>query len=144
MPVIRVCILRLFGSKLEISSRVSPTVRIWSPKNLVMGHNSSIGPGVDLYNMALVNVGDRTVISQRAFICAGSHDVADESFQLISKPITIGANVWVAAEAMVGPGAIVEDGAVIGARAVLFGRAASGYIYTGNPAVRLRLRDSGK
>lgn len=137
---IRILLLRLFGARISSSARISPTVRIWSPRNLVMGDNASMGPHVNCYNMGKLTIGARTVISQRVFLCGGTHDVSRTDFQLVTKPITIGADVWVAAEAMVGPGASIEDCAVLGARAVLFGKAQAGYIYIGNPAVKARPR----
>jgi putative colanic acid biosynthesis acetyltransferase WcaF len=133
-------LLTMFGARLAATAQVSPRARIWSPRNLVMGDRAAMAPGVDCYNMATVSIGARTVVSQRAFLCAGSHDIADPDFQLIARPIVIGENVWIAAEAMLGPGAVVGDGAVIGARAVLFGAAEGGYVHVGNPAVKTRPR----
>jgi putative colanic acid biosynthesis acetyltransferase WcaF len=70
----------------------------------------------------------------------GSHDIEDPYFQLIAKPIVIGAQAWVAAEAFVGPGVTIGEGAVLGARAVTFTNLDAWTVYVGNPARRLKVR----
>ena len=62
------------------------------------------------------------------------------SFQLVLRPVTIGAQCWVAAEAFVGPGVTVGDRAVVGARAALFSDAAPDGVYAGNPALFVKAR----
>jgi putative colanic acid biosynthesis acetyltransferase WcaF len=88
----------------------------------------------------MITIGDEVVISQGAHICASSHDVRDRRFQLILRPISIGNNAWIAAEAFVGPGVTVGDGAVLGARAVAMRNLESWMIYSGNPATALKNR----
>ena len=43
-------------------------------------------------------------------LCSGIHSYNNKKFQLIAKPITIGAHVWVAAEAIVHPGVTIGEG----------------------------------
>jgi len=73
-------------------------------------------------------------------LCAGTHDIEDPDFQLLAKPIEVGRDAWVAAEAFIGPGVKVGDRAVIGARSVLFKDAESGGVYAGNPARLIKHR----
>lgn len=133
-------VLRLFGAKVARGARVHASVSIWHPGNLELGENALIGPGVRLYNQGHIRIGARTVISQRAHVCASTHDVNDPHFQLQLRPIVIGDQCWVAAEAFVGPGVTMEDRSVLAARGVLFGNAATDGIYSGNPAVLLKQR----
>jgi putative colanic acid biosynthesis acetyltransferase WcaF len=79
-------------------------------------------------------IGARTVISQRAHICASTHDLRDPLFQLVLRPVTIGEQCWVAAEAFVGPGVTMQNGSVLGARGALFEDAVATGVYAGNPA----------
>ena len=37
-----------------------------------------------------LSLGERVVVSQRAHLCAGTHDVRDPNFQLVARPIRIG------------------------------------------------------
>jgi putative colanic acid biosynthesis acetyltransferase WcaF len=99
-----------------------------------------IGPGARLYNQGHIRIGAGTVVSQRAHLCASSHDLSDPHFQLILRPIAIGERCWIAAEAFVGPGVTMADRAVLAARGVLFGDAEADGVYSGNPAVLLKSR----
>jgi putative colanic acid biosynthesis acetyltransferase WcaF len=123
-------------------SDVRGSARVWLPSNLCMGARAVIGPRVNCYNQATITLGSDALISQGAYLCAGSHDVDDPHFQLITRPITIGSGAWIAAEAFLGPGASVGDGAVLGARGVAFGHLEPNLIYRGNPAQPVRERRS--
>jgi len=127
-------VLRLFGARIASGARVHASVSVWLPANLELGENALIGPGVRLYNQGRIAIGARTVISQRAHICASTHDLRDPLFQLVLRPVSIGEQCWVAAEAFVGPGVTMHDGAVLGARGALFDDAVAGGVYAGNPA----------
>lgn len=133
-------VLRAFGAKVGRGARVHGSVSIWLPANLELGDHVLIGPGVRLYNQGRIAIGARTVVSQRAHICASTHDVTDPLFQLQLRPVTIGAHCWIAAEAFVGPGVIMGDRSVLAARGALFGPAAPDTIYSGNPATPLKPR----
>jgi putative colanic acid biosynthesis acetyltransferase WcaF len=133
-------VLRLFGARIGKGARVHASARIWLPANLELGEQTLIGPGAIVYNQGRIAIGARSVVSQRAHLCASSHDVSDPHFQLVLRPITIGSGCWIASEAFVGPGVTVGDGAVIGARAALFEDAAQHGIYSGNPAQLIKRR----
>ncbi|MFT3997298.1 MAG: colanic acid biosynthesis acetyltransferase WcaF [Asticcacaulis sp.] len=133
-------LLRSFGAKIQGKSDVRGSARVWYPGYLVMGDNSIIADRVICYNMALITIGDYTVISQGAHLCAGSHDIVDPHFQLIARPIHIGKECWVAAEAFVGPGVTMGEGAVLGARGVAFRDMDANGVYAGNPAKKIKDR----
>jgi putative colanic acid biosynthesis acetyltransferase WcaF len=133
-------LLVMFGAKIARTAGVYPSVRIWYPANLEMGEFSFLGPNVNCYSMDRITVGDYALVSQGAHICAGSHDISDPNFQLISKPIIIEPQAWVAAEAFVGPGVVVGEGAVLGARGVAFKSLEPWTVYAGNPAQALKKR----
>lgn len=137
----RAAVLRAFGARLGRGVRVHASVKIWLPANLELADNVLIGPGAILYNQGRISIGARTVVSQRAHVCASSHDIHDPNFQLVLRPVRIGAGCWVAAEAFVGPGVEMGDGAVLAARGALFGNAEPGGVYSGNPASYLKSRD---
>ena len=129
-----------FGADLAAGADVRASARVWYPPNLVMGEWAVIGPGARCYNIAPVRLGRRTIVSQRAHLCTGSHDLADPDFQLVARPITIDDEAWVAAEAFVGPGVSLGRGAVLAARGAAFADLAAWTIYRGNPAQPLRVR----
>lgn len=133
-------ILRLFGARVGKGARVHASAAIWLPANLELGDHALIGPGARIYNQGRIRIGARTVISQRAHLCASSHAIDDPHFQLVLRPVTIGAGCWVAAEAFVGPGVTMADGAVLAARGALFDDAEADGVYRGNPAVKIKER----
>lgn len=136
----RALVLRCFGARIGHGARVHASVKIWLPANLELGAAVLIGPGVRLYNQGHIRIGTGSVVSQRAHLCASSHDLDDPDFQLILRPITIGESCWIAAEAFVGPGVTMADRAVLAARGALFGHAETDGIYSGNPARLLKKR----
>lgn len=133
-------VLRAFGADIARGARIHASVSVWHPANLTVGANALIGPGARLYNQGHITIGPRTVISQRAHICASTHDVNDPLFQLLLRPVTIGAQCWVAAEAFVGPGVTMGDRSVLAARGALFRSIEDDAIYSGNPAQFLKMR----
>ncbi len=136
----RRALLRLFGAQLSATAVVRSSVRIWWPGHLRMGEHASLGPGVICYNVAPISIEDGAIVSQRAHLCTGTHDIDDIDFPLVCRPITVGRNAWVAAEAFVGPGVSIGEGAVLGARAVAARDLAAYTVYVGNPARPVRLR----
>lgn len=130
----RVLVLKCFGAKIEWSSHIYASVKIWAPWNLEIGANSSLGPNVDCYNQGRISIGTNTVISQKTYLCASTHDYTKIDFALILKPITIGNGVWIAADAFIGPGVCIENNAVIAARSVIIKNVVANAIMGGNPA----------
>ncbi len=136
----RILLLKAFGARVAPGAMIAASTRVWLPRHLTLGAHASLGPGVECYTMAPISIGRRTVVSQRAYLCAGSHDVSSPEFQLVARPIEIGDDVWIAADAFVAPGVRVADGAVLAARACAFSSLEAWTIYRGNPAQPLRRR----
>jgi putative colanic acid biosynthesis acetyltransferase WcaF len=136
----RILLLKLFGARIHPGAAVAASVRVWLPRNLELGPGASLGPGVECYNLASIKIGARSVVSQRAFLCAGTHDIADEKFALRVRPIVIGDDVWVASEAFVGPGVNIGNGCVLGARGCAFEDLDEWTVYRGNPATIVKER----
>lgn len=134
-------LLKLFGAKLGQHVHVYPSVKIWAPWNLRIGDFVGVGNGATLYCMDLITIGDHAVISQGAHLCGGTHDYNSENFQLMVKPIVIGARAWVCAEAFIHPGVTVPEGAVVGARAVVAKSLPEPWaVYAGNPCRQVAIR----
>jgi putative colanic acid biosynthesis acetyltransferase WcaF len=133
-------ILRLFGANIGFDVLIYPSALIECPWNLVLANNSVIGDGVRLYALGPIFVGEHSVISQRAHLCAGSHDYTDPRMPLLRPPITIGHGVWICTEAFIGPGVTVGDRAVVGARSVVTGNMPEDMVCAGNPCRPIRKR----
>lgn len=132
--------LRRFGAKLADTARTRPTTHVFHPWLLTMGEHASLADRVDVYNLGPVTVGDHSVVSQGAELCAGTHDYTQPDLPLKRSPVTVGRGVWICAEAFIGPGVVVGDNAVVGARAVAIGNVQAGMVVAGNPAVVVKPR----
>ena len=136
----RIFILRAFGAKIGRGCKVAASCNVWAPWNLEMGDFVCIAASVDCYNVAKIRLGSYATVSQRAFLCSASHDLASLARPLIYSPISIGDHAWVCAEAYVGPGLHIGEGAVVGARSVVTKDIPSWTIAVGNPAKVIRER----
>jgi len=132
--------LRLFGAKIGREVTIDPSALIECPWNLALADYSLVGAGVRLYALGVISLGEHSVISQRAHICAGSHDYCDPRMPLLRPSITIGQGVWICTEAFIGPGAVIGDRAVVGARSVVTGHLPEDMVCGGNPCRPIKRR----
>ena len=130
----RIMLLNLFGGKVSKRAYVYPSCKVWAPWNLTMAEYATLGPNTECYNIGLVSLGRKAVVSQWAKIYTGTHDYRQDAFALFAQPIKIGAHSWIAAGAFVGPGVVIGEGAILGAQAVTFQDLAPWSIHIGNPA----------
>lgn len=133
-------LLRLFGARVGVGVVIKPDVRITFPWKLTIGDHVWIGEEAWLLNLAAIDIESHVCISQRAFLCTGSHDYKSPGFDLIVKPIVVERGAWVGAGAWVGPGVRIGSHAVITALSVATGDLAPFCIYRGNPAALVRRR----
>jgi putative colanic acid biosynthesis acetyltransferase WcaF len=116
--LIKVAVLRFFGAKVGRGVVIRSRVNITMPWRLEIGDHVWIGDEVLVLSLERVRIGSNSCISQRAFLCTGSHDFRSEGFDLVTRPIEIGAGCWIAACAFVGPGAVVPVGTMVKAGAL--------------------------
>jgi putative colanic acid biosynthesis acetyltransferase WcaF len=133
-------LLRCFGAKVGKGVHVYPGVKIWAPWNLDLGDGCGVANDAILYSQGKISIGSRSVISQGTNVCTGTHDYTKQGSPLITKPITIGDNVWVAAEAFIHPGVTIANGCVIGARSVVNNNMPEWMVCTGHPCVPIKKR----
>jgi len=136
----RCFLLRAFGAQIHKTADVRGSVAVWYPPNLKMGPYASMGPRVNCYCQGTIEIGSYAVISQGAHLCTGSHDINRIDFQHFARPIIIGDNAWICAEAFVGPGVSVGEGAVLAARGATFRSLDPWSVYLGNPASLVKAR----
>jgi putative colanic acid biosynthesis acetyltransferase WcaF len=140
LKYLRNLLLRAFGAHLPLHVMVYPSAKVFAPWNLVMGRYSCIGPKVEIYNKATVELGDNCVISQGAKLYTASHDITSPTHDLIIAPITIEKQSWIAADAFIGMGVTIGEGAVVGARAAVFKDVEPWTVVGGNPAKFIKKR----
>ncbi|HOE65795.1 MAG TPA: putative colanic acid biosynthesis acetyltransferase [Candidatus Hydrogenedentes bacterium] len=135
--------LRRFGAHVGKGVVIKPGVKITFPWKLRIGDHAWLGEDCWILNLDDVFIGDHVCISQRAMICAGSHDYKSPSFDLITSPIRLEAGAWIAANCWVGPGVTIGAHAVLGAGSVTSKDLEPYGIYQGNPAVKVKTRTIG-
>lgn len=130
---IRCGILRLFGAQIGRGVIIRPTARFTYPWKVAIGDYSWIGDDVVLYSLDRIEIGEHCVISQKSYLCTGSHDIHDPAFGLQTAPIAIAPGVWVATDCFIGPGVAIGANTVIGARSSVFSDLPAGQICLGTP-----------
>lgn len=126
-------LLRLFGAKIGQGVVIRPTARFTYPWKIAIGDYSWIGDNVVLYSVDRIEIGCHCVISQKSYLCTGSHDFKDLGFSLITSPINIGNGVWVASDCFIAPGVAIGANSVIGARSSVFRNISEQKIAWGSP-----------
>lgn len=116
---VRVALLRLFGAQIGRGVIIRSRVNITYPWRLSVGDHVWIGEEVVILSLAQVTLESNVCLSQRAFLCTGSHAFHSPSFDLITKPITIRERSWVAAQAFIAPGVTVGPGSMVAAGMVV-------------------------
>ena len=135
----RIALLRAFGARIGSGVTMRANTNISFPWRLSIGDHVWIGEDVGILSLAQVTIGSNVCISQRAYLCTGSHDFRREDFALITRPITIHDGVWVAAAAFISPGVIIGEGAVVSAGAVIKQDVPPNCLAEGNPAAVVKL-----
>jgi putative colanic acid biosynthesis acetyltransferase WcaF len=131
-------LLRSFGATVGRAAKPYPGAAIWAPWNLTLGERCWLADGVDCYSVDRITIGDDAVVSQRAVLCAASHDYRSASFPLVTRPVVVGRGAWVAAEAFIGPGVTIGEGGVVAARACVTRDVPAWTVVAGNPAAEVK------
>ena len=134
-------LLRLFGAKIAPTAVIYSSAKIYYPANLIMEDYSCLASDVDCYNVDLIRIGANTTVSQGAYLCTASHDITDPLNPLITAPIVIEDQAWVAADAFIAMGITIGQGAVVGARAAVFKDVEPWIVVGGNPAKFIKKRN---
>ncbi|MGF1679649.1 MAG: WcaF family extracellular polysaccharide biosynthesis acetyltransferase [Candidatus Methylacidiphilales bacterium] len=130
----RAWVLRCFGARIGKRAVIRAGVNISFPWRLEMGDDVWLGEEVMILSLAPVRIGSNVCLSQRAFLCTGSHRHGDPGFALETAPIHIEDGCWVAAMAFIGPGVTLGKGALAGAGAVVLRDVPAGAKVFGVPA----------
>ncbi len=136
----RIFLLRLFGAKIGENCVIHSSVYIPSPKNLIFGSHSAMGPQVQLHFGKTI-IGSKVTISQRTYLCSASHETTSINTPFKAGTIVIKDFVWIASEAFIMSNVIVGKGAIVGARAAVFKNVNEWTIVGGNPAKFIKKRD---
>ena len=137
----RAFLLRAFGARIGRHVFIAASAHIDHPWNFEVGNHAHIAEEVIINCMGKVTIGERTRISQYSHLCAGTHDYQSRDMQIVRCPITVGRDVWIAADAFIGPGVTLGDNCVVAARSSAFRDMPAGQICIGEPARPHRSRE---
>lgn len=134
---------RICGGGADIHNYVSiaRNSRIDYPWNVSIGEMSSIGSGAWVYALDKITIGKNVCIGEDVRLITGSHDVTSPHFNLVTKPISIKDDVWIATGAYVLPGVTIGEGAVVGAGSVVRKNVEPWTVVAGNPAKFIKKRE---
>lgn len=133
-------LLRLFGAKIGKKVIIRPTVEITYPWKVKIGDYSWIGDNVSLYSLGEIEIGSNVVISQKSYLCTGSHNYNKSDFPIYAKKIKILDGVWIATDVFIAPGITIGKETVVGARSSVFKNLDDGNVYIGSPALFVKKR----
>ncbi len=133
-------LLRIFGAKIGKDVIIRPSVQITYPWKVTIGDYSWIGDDVVLYSLGKITIGSNAVISQRSYLCTGSHDYTKPNFPIFAKEIIIKDQCWLATDVFVSPGITINEGTVVGARSTVVKDLDAFSVYAGSPTIRLKNR----
>lgn len=130
----RAALLRLFGARIGKDVLIRPSVRVTYPWKLAIGDNAWIGDNVELYTLDRIEIGSHAVVSQGSYLCTGMHDRRDPTFAMVTAPVVVEDQAWVAAQVFIAPGVTIGRGAVVGARSLVLASIPAGMEAAGSPA----------
>lgn len=133
-------LLRCFGTKIGKGVIIRPSAQITYPWKVKIGDYSWIGDDVVLYSLGDIIIGKNTVISQKSYICTGTHDYSKIDFPILEKKIVIGDECWIATDVFVSPGVTINNGVVVGARSTVINDLDSNSVYVGSPVRFIKKR----
>jgi putative colanic acid biosynthesis acetyltransferase WcaF len=136
----RCWLLRLFGAKIGKGVIIRPSVRVTYPWKLEIGDRAWVGDYAELYTLDRITIGEDAVVSQYSKLVTGSHDFDRPTFDMVTKPIVIEKQAWVAADCFIAPGVTVGKGAVVLARSLVTRDVPEFMVVAGQPAVVKRRR----
>jgi putative colanic acid biosynthesis acetyltransferase WcaF len=134
----RCALLRAFSAKIGKGVVVRANVNISFPWRLTIGDHVWIGEDVGILSLAQVTIESSVCISQRAYLCTGSHEFLREDFKLKVAPIVVREGSWIAAASFIGPGVEIGKGALVAPGSVVHRDVAENFLVRGNPAVAIR------
>lgn len=136
----RICMLKLFGAKVDWTCGVSSHAKIIDPWNLSMGEHSSIGEDCYIRCRDKVIIGKYCCISREVNILTASHNISSPNFEQITKPIIIEDNCWVATRSTLSKGIRIGIGAVVAACSNVIKDVKPWTVVGGNPAKYIKER----
>lgn len=139
---------RLAGMKIGQGSSLHMYTRIYDPRHISIGQDSSIGERATLDgrrqlpgSQGGLTIGNHVDIASEVMIWTSEHDLHDTAFKPIEEPVVIEDYCFIGPRAIILPGVTLGKGAVVAAGAVVTKSVPAGTIVGGVPAKPIGDRD---
>ncbi|PJC33108.1 acyltransferase [Candidatus Roizmanbacteria bacterium CG_4_9_14_0_2_um_filter_36_12] len=110
---------RLAGIKIGKGSVIHTKARFYDPRNIILDEDTIVGEGVVLDGREKLVIGSHVDIASEVMIYNSQHDIEDENFSAVDKPVVIEDYVFVGPRSIILPGVKIGKGVVVGAGAVV-------------------------
>ena len=131
---------RLSGVKIGKGSTVHMWCNFYDPTHITIGEDTIIGDHAFLDGRDQLTIGNHVAFASSVMIYNSQHDIDDEHFRPISKPVIIEDYVFIGPRSIILPGVTIGKGAVVAAGAVVSKDVAPFTVVGGVPAVKIRDR----
>lgn len=140
--------ITVINKNIQLGENVTiyPGVMFWGDGPVVIGNNVDIGNNTVIYasKNGGVTIGADTQIAAQCYIIDMDHGIAKDEIinnQLdVASPISIGKDCWLGANVTVLKGSLINDGAVIGAKSLVKGEVPQNAVVLGIPAKVIKYR----
>lgn len=140
-------LLRSLFGKAGAGPYVEPTFRCDYGYNIEVGDNFYANYDCILLDICPIRIGDNCMLAPRVGIYAATHPIEPglrNSGREYGKPVTIGDNVWIGANAVINPGVTIGNNVVVASGAVVVRDVPDSVVVGGNPARILKEIDAAK
>jgi len=110
---------RLAGIKIGGGSTIHTKARFYDPRNISIGDDTIVGEGAVLDGREKLMIGSHVDIASEVMIYNSQHDIEDENFSAVDKPIVIEDYVFIGPRSIILPGVKIGKGAIVAAAAVV-------------------------
>jgi len=128
----------IFGVNRDVPWSVHFTSTVIAPERIKLGkgveRSFMFSGGCYIQGGNGIEIGDGTIFAPGVKIISANHDPQDLSQWKPDRPIKIGKNCWIGANAVILPGVELGDNVIVGAGAVVTKSFPANVIVAGNPA----------
>lgn len=126
---------RLAGISIGAGSSIHMGLTVYKPQGITIGRDSIVGEKATLDGRGALTIGDHVALASEVMIYNSQHDVHDDHFSPVTKPVMIGDYAFIGPRAIILPGVSVGRGGVVAAGAVVTKDVEEMTIVAGVPAV---------
>lgn len=129
------------GNKNYISD--GATICAQNGAKIILGSNNFFNKNLYMVAYCSVKIGDNTIFGPNVIVVDHDHIFLDAHELIckqgfISKPVTIGSNVWIGGNVTICKGVTIGDRVVVGANSVVTNDLTSDGLYAGVPAKKIK------